>query len=102
MCIYSVSVFTSITGGTGLGSVGRVELRSDASDPPTTVQCSSGSTLTSSPNTVPGGVTFTTGGQWVLVYVVPTSHFVELVGVAGQSTPAPVFSLDLSTEIPFS
>lgn len=101
LCIYSITVLTSITGNVGLGSVGRVELRSDAANPPTTVQCSSGGTLTANPNTIPAGVSFTTAGQFVLSFVVPANHFVELVGVAGQSTPAPGISLDFATEIPF-
>jgi hypothetical protein len=94
----SVSVFTTIQGGVGLGAVGRVELRSDAVNPPTTVRASSGSTLTSVPNTVPAGESFTTGGQWQLSWIVPAGDFVELVGVPGQD--APVFTLDISWEIP--
>lgn len=98
LVIYSVTVFAGISGGSGLGSVGRIELRSDASGTPTTVRASTGSTLISSPNTVPPGVTLTAGGQFVLVYVVPAGHFVEIAGVPGQGSPT--FFLDAATEIP--
>lgn len=98
---YSVTVVTSLKGGSGLGGVARIELRSDASNPPTTVRASGGGSLTSIPNTVPAGVTITTAVQVALTYVVPAGHFVKIASVGGQGSPTlTAFSLDVVTEIP--
>jgi hypothetical protein len=96
--MYSVSVFTTLVGAVGLGAVGRIELRSDAANPPTTVRASTGGSLTSIPNTLTAGVTISTVTQGELTYVVPVGHFVEIASSPGQDTP--IFTLDVVTEIP--
>jgi hypothetical protein len=96
--MYSVSVFTALTGGVGLGAAGRIQLRSDASNPPVTVRASGGGSLASAPNTIPPGVTILTLTQFELTCIVPAGDFVELAGVAGQDTPT--FSIEFVTEIP--
>jgi hypothetical protein len=96
--MYSVSVLTTLVGAVGLGAVGRIELRSDAANPPTTVRASTGGSITSSPNTLTAGVTINTAVQTELTYIVPVGHFVEIASVSGQDTPT--FFLDFVTEIP--
>jgi hypothetical protein len=96
--MYSVTVITTLTGGVGLGAAGRIELRSDAGNPPVTVRASGGGSLTSIPNTVPAGEVINTATQFELTYVVPAGDFVVLASVPGQDTP--VFSIEFATEIP--
>ena len=96
--MYSTSVLMTLVGGVGNGDVGRIELRFDATNPPTTVRASMGGSLISIPNTLPAGETINSAVQGELSYVVSAGDFVEIFTVSGQGTAT--FSLDVVTEIP--
>jgi hypothetical protein len=92
LVMYSCRVVSSLTilGG----QIGRIELRSDAASPPTTVRCrmAGGST-----GTLAVGLNIQDEVEAVLVYLVPEGHNVRLVTV--NETGTPTFSLVAQTEI---
>lgn len=91
--MYSVRILSDVT--VAGGQQGHVELRSDASNPPTTVRARIAGGIT---GTVVVGVSLTDTAEDELTYVVPVSHFVELVTV--NETGTPTFTLEATTEIP--
>jgi hypothetical protein len=91
--LYSVRVAAALT--ISGGALGRVELRSDAGSPPTTVRSrlAGGST-----GTVVVGISLTDTVEGVLSYVVPAGDNVNLTTIAEVGVP--VFTLVAVTEIP--
>lgn len=93
LVIYSVRVAAAVS--IAGGALGRVELRCDASNPPTTSRCRVAGGLT---GTVVVGVTMTDTTEGVLSYIVPAGHYVSLVTV--NETGTPTYTLTQQYEIP--
>jgi len=92
---YSARVVSALSLVTG--QAGRVELRSDTSNPPTTVRArvAGGST-----GTLAVGLAIADIAEGPLAYIVPAGHYVNLVTV--NETGTPTYSITSQVEIPLS
>lgn len=88
---FSVRVSSAVT--VSGGQAGRIELRSDASNPPTTVRGRVAGGIT---GTVVVGISLTDVSEGQLTYLVPAGHYVKLVTVDETSTPT--YSLNAQYE----
>lgn len=88
---YSARVVSAIT--LTAGQAGRIELRSDSSNPPTTVRARVAGGIT---GTLVVGATLTDINEKTLTYLVPAGHFVQIVSV--NETGTPTYSLGAQVE----
>ena len=90
---YGLRVVSTIT-ITG-GQAGRIELRSDSSNPPTTVR---GRVAGGATGTAVVGLALTDTAEDTISYIVPTGHFVLLQSV--NETGTPTYSITSQVETP--
>lgn len=91
LCAYSIKITCTAT--IGNGADGKVELFSDASNPPTTLRAT-----IQNANTITLAVTLQSinAQTSVLTYLVPAGHYVKLVST--QTTGSPTFAIISQTE----
>lgn len=90
---YALRVVSSIT--LSGGQAGRIELRSDSSNPPSTVR---GRVAGGATGTVVVGVSMSDTAEGTISYIVPAGHYVLLQSV--NETGTPTYSINSQVEIP--